>query len=961
MVASGLSQGWQEARGTGRRALPEKWSLKPVNGNTTPARQRGAAKFLGLAALTGLLIMGAGCSSDKSGSISDLRVRPAAMDTSRLLRNAHYYKLMGRPEASLKEMEEAHRQDPDNLKIVDALAQSYQELGQFQRAQELYKEALARQGSNRALMNNWCFSYYLQGNMAKAESCFKEALARDPGNAAARNNLGLLWCRQGKLAEAQRLWEEAEGSGPAQNRLNQALAFLGMSPTANFAIAAAPKPAAPLQAAAPQKPATPVAPAVPAKPAIVAAPTPVKAPIPTPVAAAPPKPAAPVAPAVPIKPAIVAAPTPVKAPIPTPVAAALPKAELKAAAKAPEPKAAPPPQAAVSPKPIAAVAPAVPDKAALATPSTVKATSPAPPVAATTKVEPKVAAKPVPLSPPLTAQERELMGIEVRNGTRTPDLAHQTRSLLSQEGFTVAEIGNHIDFGAEHTVIYYRPEAQRMAQALNYEIFQGAKLEKSSKLKNGIAVKVLLGQDLLDQALVMARIACAGEEVSQPTAKVADSQTKRQSAAAPMTVAVASKPEVAKSPIPAPPAVAVSKVEVKPAAKPAEAKPAPQPQAAAPPKPVAPVAPAPPVKAALATPSTVKATSPAPPVAATPKVEPKVAAKPAPLSPPLTAQERELMGIEVRNGTRTPDLAHQTRSLLSQEGFTVAEIGNHIDFGAEHTVIYYRPEAQRMAQALNYEIFQGAKLEKSSKLKNGIAVKVLLGYDLLNQPRTMARLTGEDKEASPSAVNAKASESGPLPQPAAAPPKVELKAAVKAAEPKPAPQPQAATPQKPAAPVIAAAPAKAEPSKPQIQGPPPTQAVASAVKPRMERPVPAESAAPKGPLTAEELMTMAIEIRNGTRSRNLAHQARSLLSREGFNVGIIGNHIDFGAEATVIYYRPEAEKVARALNSGFFPMASLAPSSKLNKGMAIKVVLGRDLLDRPRLMSRLAEEYHAAN
>ncbi len=142
---------------------------------------------------------------------------------------------MGRPDAALKEMEEAHRADPNNLKIADALAQNYQELGQFQRAQEIYQEVLALQGSNRALQNNLCFSFYLQGNLAKAESCFQEALERDPGNLAARNNLGLLWCRQGKLADARRLWEEAEGVAGGQARMDQALAFLGMKAPTDYA------------------------------------------------------------------------------------------------------------------------------------------------------------------------------------------------------------------------------------------------------------------------------------------------------------------------------------------------------------------------------------------------------------------------------------------------------------------------------------------------------------------------------------------------------------------------------------------------------------------------------------------------------------------------------------------------------------------------------------------------------
>ena len=161
---------------------------------------------------------------------------------------------MGRPDAALKELEEAHRADPNNLKIADALAQNYQELGHFQRAQEIYQEVLTRHGSNRALHNNLCFSFYLQGNLTKAESCFKEALERDPGNQAARNNLGLLLCRQGKMAEAQRLWQEAEGVAGGQTRMNQALAFLGKAP-ANYAKLPEPKPQP--QAAAPPKPAAP--------------------------------------------------------------------------------------------------------------------------------------------------------------------------------------------------------------------------------------------------------------------------------------------------------------------------------------------------------------------------------------------------------------------------------------------------------------------------------------------------------------------------------------------------------------------------------------------------------------------------------------------------------------------------------------------------------------------------------
>ena len=115
----------------------------------------------------------------------------------------------------------------------------------------------------------------------------------------------------------------------------------------------------------------------------------------------------------------------------------------------------------------------------------------------------------------------------------------------------------------------------------------------------------------------------------------------------------------------------------------------------------------------------------------------------------LAAAERADTGIEVRNGTRTQNLAHLTRTLLSLQGFNVVQIGNYIDFGVEATVIYYRTEAEKVARALQSEIFPGARMEASSRLKNGVDIKVLLGHDLEVQPRMMARLLGEELRRAP--------------------------------------------------------------------------------------------------------------------------------------------------------------------------------------------------------------------
>ena len=353
----------------------------------------------------------------------------------------------------------------------------------------------------------------------------------------------------------------------------------------------------------------------------------------------------------------------------------------------------------------------------------------------------------------LNAAEKADSGIEVRNGTRTQNLAHLTRTLLSQQGFDVVQIGNHIDFGAEATVIYYRIEAEKAASALRSEIFPGARIEESSSLKNGIDIKVLLGHDLEVQPRMLARL--LGEEV-------------------------AASPPAVKAPTPEPrppPRYLAAKETAGPASisAPATAEPS-RPQIQAPP----------PVPAAAS-------------AAKSGAIQRHTDSRAV-----LAAAEKADSGIEVRNGTRTQNLAHLTRTLLSQQGFDVVEIGNHIDFGVEATVIYYRTEAEKAARALRSEIFPGARIEESSRLKNGIDIKVLLGHDLEVQPRMLARLLVEELAASPPAV--------------------------KAPTPEPGPPPRSTAAKETAAPASISAPATAEPNCPQIQAPPPLPAAASAAK-----------------------------------------------------------------------------------------------------------------------------------
>ena len=157
-----------------------------------------------------------------------------------------------------------------------------------------------------------------------------------------------------------------------------------------------------------------------------------------------------------------------------------------------------------------------------------------------------------------------------------------------------------------------------------------------------------------------------------------------------------------------------------------------------------------------------------------------------------------------------------------------------MDFGATKTVIYYRPEAETVARAVAGKIFPGAELAPSAKLKKGTDIKVLLGQDLLENPQFLARLYEGRPPAAPGAKTPPATDKlvtagTRVERPAASPP-----------------EPPSVTPAK-AGPQQQPAPPKAK----EVAAPPPPS---------------------PGPihLTAAELAGTAIEIRNGTWTKNLA-------------------------------------------------------------------------------------------
>jgi cytochrome c-type biogenesis protein CcmH/NrfG len=512
---------------------------RAFSGASRPSARSPLALVLGVVAiLAAFLATGIGCNTSRwaggpmdRNDIFSSKIRPASGDTSRLLRNAHYFKLMGQPQLALKELEEAQALDPDNLKVVDALAHCYEELGQFDRAQKLYQQALSRHGANPALNNNLCFSYYLSGRWEQAEACYRQVLARDPGNRAARNNLGLLYCRTGKIEEARRLWQEAEGKAAAEKKVNLALAALGMSAPTAYAQSDEAAPAKGKPVETPGQKGTQAKTGQPGPVARVQAASPGGARLArrTEIAAKPAE-----APPAATSPAAALAPRPVAetvkkeqavAPKATQPAAVAPKpvAETVKKEQAVASKVAHP--AAVAPKPVAKTETVWQEQ--IAVPEAIQPVAVAPkPVTETETVKKEQAAAPeathpaavaktghTPANPApdgpnyLTCKELVETGIEVRNGAGTRFLAHRTRSMLTQEGFTVKHIGNHVDFGAKKTLIYYRPGAERVVRFLGRDFFPTAKAERKRKLRKGVQVKVVLGHDFVKRPDLMAQLA----------------------------------------------------------------------------------------------------------------------------------------------------------------------------------------------------------------------------------------------------------------------------------------------------------------------------------------------------------------------------------------------------------------------------------------------------------------------
>ncbi len=179
-----------------------------------------------------LIFLGSGCQHLATPSLSTQQkffesLKAANPEEEAALRCAQYHNLVGRADLALQELSQAVAADPHNIRLLNAMGNCYDKLGQYAKAQEIYEKVLAQDADNFPARNNLGYSCYLLGDFSRAEKIFQEILSKNPEYTVARNNLGLVWCRQGKESQALSLWQKTDGEIPAREKLTQVLAYLG--------------------------------------------------------------------------------------------------------------------------------------------------------------------------------------------------------------------------------------------------------------------------------------------------------------------------------------------------------------------------------------------------------------------------------------------------------------------------------------------------------------------------------------------------------------------------------------------------------------------------------------------------------------------------------------------------------------------------------------------------------------
>ncbi len=113
---------------------------------------------------------------------------------------------------------------------------------------------------------------------------------------------------------------------------------------------------------------------------------------------------------------------------------------------------------------------------------------------------------------------------------------------------------------------------------------------------------------------------------------------------------------------------------------------------------------------------------------------------------------------------------------------------------------------------------------------------------------------------------------------------------------------------------------------------------------RQGSPMQAKPASPLATETAPE--TVRLEIANGNGVTGLAKRTSSSLQRKGYAVTRLTNQVPYTQMITEIQYRQGQENQAKRLNALLSAPAKVVESSQLRKDVGVRLVLGRDAVQR---------------
>jgi Tfp pilus assembly protein PilF len=415
-------------------------------------------------------------------------VKNSSVSADQALRSAHYFKIAGRRDLALRELSAAAALEPYNIRLLNALGACYDELGDYTTAQQIFQKSLSLDPDNAAALNNLGYSHYLAGNLEQAETALQASLAKDPNNKRARNNLGMVLCRLGKNDRALSLWQKQDGEAQARDKLAKVMASLGKPLPADATSKAAPTAIVVAQSALPphktggrperrvQTPDLAESSQPQSKPALVRA---AKNSAPPPKAMPGGAPAniimQPAALTEKVSPEVI--PESVS---PTPVASTQEKPSSHSRAKIITVVAEKDQRLSVR-EGEQTIAGRIENCQLLTQPQ--EQAQPAPPRAIVASAIPDL-------------NQADVCQLEIRNGVGVKHLAKNMRRLLQHHGYNVSMTGNHIDFGAPETVVYFRSAQEKTARALNDTILKAKRLVRQDNLRPEIDVKIVLGHDL---------------------------------------------------------------------------------------------------------------------------------------------------------------------------------------------------------------------------------------------------------------------------------------------------------------------------------------------------------------------------------------------------------------------------------------------------------------------------------